>query len=79
LEWGEFGKQESIVSKTPLGGRKSLRGMCTCLHVQYVQQRGEKPFLKCQIWIDQGHPDWSGADGDKLAIYAKSLCHFEIS
>ena len=58
--------------------RKSLRGMWMCLAVQHVQQRGEKPFLKCQIWVDRGHPDWNDKPEIEFQEFGESLCAFEV-
>ena len=58
--------------------RKSLRGMWMCLAVQHVQQRGEKPFLKCQIWVDRGHPDWNDKPEIEFQEFGESLCVFEV-
>jgi len=75
VDWMKSTDTDNMTKKT----RNSIRAMCTCLHVQYIQQRGEKPLLRCQIWVDRGHPDWKLADGEDLASYARSLCHFEVN
>jgi hypothetical protein len=79
IDWTAFPAAQNPINSEVISGRQSLRAMCTCLHVQYVQQRGDKPFLKCQLWIDRGHPEWTNINDDDLAVYAKSLCHFDIS
>ncbi len=75
VDWGD--KFTEKPSESERCSRKSVKGMCVCLHVQYVQPRAEKPYLKCQIWIDRGHPAWRTTSRDDLIKFAHSLCDFE--
>jgi hypothetical protein len=75
VDWGD--KLGEKMAQSNLLSRKSIKAMCVCLHVQYLQPRAEKPYLKCQIWIDRGHPAWKTTSRDDLIKYAHGLCDFE--
>jgi hypothetical protein len=50
-----------------------LNGSVVCLHVQHVQPRGDKPSLRCQVWIDRGHPLYKDASDETLTTATASL------
>ena len=75
VNWGD--EMTDKKRTTEAYARRSVKAMCTCLHVHYVQPRAEKPFLKCQIWMDRGHPVWKTSGMDNFKQFAHSLCEFE--
>ena len=54
-----------------------VRGVCTCLYVQHSQIRGEKPILKCQIWADRAHSEWSSSKDESFRQFCHSLITLE--
>jgi len=71
-DWDKLIKQ-SNVDKVP--GRNAVKGACMCLGVQHVQARGEKPILKCRLWVDRGHPRWAPSVLDsEFHEFGISLC-----
>jgi hypothetical protein len=64
-------------TSSPSKVRNSIRGPTICLSVQHSQVRGEKAYMKCQVWIDRGHPDWIGKTEEELSQFCQGLCAFE--
>ena len=54
VDWNKLLQKQNSQQNPP----PYVRGMCTCIHVQHSQVRGEKPVLKCQVWADRSHPQW---------------------
>ena len=75
VDWNP--KSKPVTKRSSTSARRSVKGMCVCLHVQHMQPRAEKSYLKCQIWIDRGHSAWQRASQEDLVRYAHSLCDFE--
>lgn len=62
IDWEMMSKLQRDTG-TNFIARNSVRGPCVSLAVQYVQARGEKPSIRCQVWADRSHPDW----GDSIS------------
>ena len=76
IDWSALMRTDSGLSE-PAGSRNSIRGMCMCLFVQHVQVRGEKPFINCQFWADQGHSDLRHQPEAEFRSFCEGLCDFD--